>query len=170
MSSQNPDSPGAFERKLTALQNGIQTELPASETYNILGQTYTRDQLAQKTGGYLAASTAAREARSAERTAKQARDRVKPEATEFVNAVHAYLVGRLGETNESLKDFGFTPRKKAAPLTGEERVLKAAKAKATRQKRGTLGSRQKAAITGTAPSAVTVTNPDAGTTPPPAAK
>ncbi len=74
---------------------------------------------------------------------------MKPEATEFVNAVHAYLVGRLGETNESLKDFGFQPRKKAAPLAGEARGLKAAKAKATRQKRGTLG--QKDAITGTAP-------------------
>jgi len=60
---------------------------------------------------------------------------------------------------------GQSPGRKAAPLTGEARVLKAAKAKATRQKRGTLGSRQKDAITGTAPGAVTVTNPDVGTTP-----
>jgi hypothetical protein len=35
------NNPGAFERKLTTLQAGIQNELPASETYNILGQTYT---------------------------------------------------------------------------------------------------------------------------------
>jgi len=52
----------------------------------------------------------------------------------------------VGADNQLLAQWGFVVSKPRKPLTSEEKVLRAAKAKLTRQKRGTLGKRQKAAI------------------------
>ena len=49
---------------------------------------------------------------------------------------------------DTLADFGLTPRK-ARVVTPEEQVIAAAKAKATRAARHTMGKKQKAAIKGT---------------------
>ena len=42
--------------------------------------------------------------------------------------------------------FGFSPKKRSTPLTSEQKVLRAAKAKETREKNHTMGRRQKAAL------------------------
>ena len=66
------------------------------------------------------------------------------------------LSGVLGHASENLTKFGFKPTKTRKPLTAEQNALRAAKAKLTRQKRGTLGKRQKAAIKETAAPTVTI--------------
>jgi hypothetical protein len=48
----------------------------------------------------------------------------------------------------TLADFGMEPRKPRAAMSTDTLLLRAAKAKATRTKRGTLGKRQKAALKG----------------------
>ena len=65
----------------------------------------------------------------------------------------------LGRDSETLTKFGFIPAKRKKPLTTEQKALRAAKAKLTRQKRGTLGSKQKAAIKTTETPSVTI-SPD----------
>src|SRR3984957_13958364 len=55
---------------------------------------------------------------------------------------------------ETLGDFGLKPRKARTPLTTEQKAAAKAKAEATRKARGTMGAKQKKAITGaTAPAA-----------------
>jgi hypothetical protein len=158
--------PGAFEKQLETLQAGVAADLPAGETFTVLGTQYTPVTLAAAVGAFLALWQGARLAHSAATTAVQARDKALAQAVELVNAVHALLEARLGSGSEDLKEFGFNPKKKPAPLTGDERVAKAAKAKATREARGTLGSRQKAAVEGTPPGSVTVSTESGAKAPP----
>jgi hypothetical protein len=59
------------------------------------------------------------------------------------------LVAMFGQASQTLADFGLGPRKKPAPLTVEQKAAKKARAKATREARGTKGPKAKLAIKGT---------------------
>jgi hypothetical protein len=58
------------------------------------------------------------------------------------------LQNTYGTTSTTLADFGLEPEKARTPLTVEEKAAAKAKAKATREARGTTGSKQKLAVTG----------------------
>jgi hypothetical protein len=62
---------------------------------------------------------------------------------------------------DTLADFGLKPRKVRAVLSPAEKAAASAKAKATREARHTMGSKQKASIKGTAPQAAPATLPAA---------
>ena len=74
-----------------------------------------------------------------------------------------------------LADFGLAPRKEPAPKTTEEKAAAAAKAKATRQARGTTSKKQKLTVKGnvtgiivtpvTAPTAASAGSPETPVTP-----
>ena len=66
---------------------------------------------------------------------------------------------------EMLADFGLKLPKPRTPLTTEEKAAAKAKADATRAARHTMGSRQKAKITGTNPGPVTEPAPEPATAP-----
>jgi hypothetical protein len=72
--------------------------------------------------------------------------------TKLKDAVIAYF----GKGNPLLTQFGIKPRAKARPMTPEQLVLRAAKARGTRAARHTMGSRQKAAVKFDGTLAVTV--------------
>jgi hypothetical protein len=65
-----------------------------------------------------------------------------------VRAYQNYLVSSLGDSPSTLADFGLAPRKVRAPLTVEEKTAAAAKRKATREARHTMGTQQRKAVTG----------------------
>src|SRR6202043_2574460 len=66
------------------------------------------------------------------------------------------LCGILGRQNEALTQFGFKPQTTRKPLSPEQKVLRAAKAKLTRQMRHTMGSKQKASLKQTAAPAIAI--------------
>ena len=74
---------------------------------------------------------------------------IEKDLRKFIADVKAALVAVTGGDNAMLTSFGFKPKKPAKSLTAEQQLLRSEKAKQTRQKRGTLGSRQKAAIKAT---------------------
>ena len=86
-------------------------------------------------------------------------ERAKTKA--LVSGVRQALEVMFAGSVETLADFGLKPRKIPAPLTPEEKVAAVAKAKATRAARHTMGKKQKAGITGTAPQAAPATPPPA---------
>jgi hypothetical protein len=90
-------------------------------------------------------------------------DRVKL-ATYVSGVKQAILVAFAGQV-DALADFGLVARKPRV-LTPEKKIAAAAKAKATRAARHTLGKKQKAAITGT--SAATAPTPPGAPAPAPA--
>jgi hypothetical protein len=64
--------------------------------------------------------------------------------TEFV----AFVKVTFSKSPDVLADFGLAPRKTTTPLTVDKKVAAAAKRKATRAARHTMGKKQKLAVTG----------------------
>ena len=84
----------------------------------------------------------------------------------FVSGLRQAIMAAFGKKVDVLVDFGLTPRKSVV-LTPEQKQEAAAKAKATRAARHTMGRRQKAAITGvTAAASATAAGAGAEATPP----
>jgi len=85
------------------------------------------------------------------------RPRDYKDALELLADLRGSLNVALGRTNEALTEFGFKPERKPRNLTPEEKVLRTAAVKATRDARKTMGARQKAAIHGEPAKQVVVT-------------
>jgi hypothetical protein len=79
-------------------------------------------------------------------------ERAKTKA--FVSGLRQALQVAFAGSIDTLADFGLKPRKARAPRTPEQKAAAAAKAKATRAARHTMGSKQKAKVKGAAPQAV----------------
>jgi hypothetical protein len=90
-------------------------------------------------------------------------DEDDPKTRIFYSGLRQAIQAAFAGSIESLADFGLAPRK-AHVLTADEKVQSAAKAKATRTARHTMGKVQKQAIKGTVPTAP-ATAPVATTTP-----
>lgn len=88
---------------------------------------------------------------------------MRAEIRRFMKEMKAAAFTLLGSTNPELEKFGFKPEKARRKLTGEELAVRAAKSRATREKRGTKGKRQKEAVKGEVKS-LTIVPPDARTT------
>jgi hypothetical protein len=76
---------------------------------------------------------------------ENARAKNKP----FMSGLRAAIRAAYGGSIDVMADFGLTPRKTPAVRTPQEKAEATAKAKATRAARHTMGSKQKAQITGT---------------------
>jgi hypothetical protein len=73
----------------------------------------------------------------------------------FISGVRQSLFVAFGGAIDTLADFGLTPHKARTALTPEEKQAAAAKGKATRAARHTMGRKQKAQIKGTSAPAST---------------
>ncbi len=93
-----------------------------------------------------------------------------PTLREFMLAFVAFVKATFSKSPDVLADFGLAPKKAATPLTAEETVAKVAKGKATRQARGTMGTKKKQEIhgdvTGVVVTPVTASAPVAATVSP----
>ena len=67
----------------------------------------------------------------------------------------AFVKATFGSTPDVLADFGLKPRKAPTPLTLDEKAAAAAKRKATRAARHTMGTKQKKEVKGTIQTIVT---------------
>src|SRR5258708_23110573 len=78
--------------------------------------------------------------------------------TPVIRALRQYVINVFGATSPVLADFGFTPPKKAT-RTPEEKAAAAARAKATRTARHTMGKKQKKDVKGALPTTAPATPP-----------
>jgi hypothetical protein len=67
----------------------------------------------------------------------------------------AFVKAAFGNSPDTLADFGLKPKKTRAPLTIDQQAAAAAKRKATRAARHTMGSKQKKDVKGTITTIVT---------------
>jgi hypothetical protein len=88
-------------------------------------------------------------------------ERVKTRA--FISGLRQALLAAFSGQVDALADFGLTPRKQVV-LTPDQKVARAAKAKATRAARHTMGTVQKSKVTGDNPTGSPVP-PAGGPTP-----
>jgi hypothetical protein len=68
------------------------------------------------------------------------------EVMQFMRDFRLCFRGMLGAENDQLTTYGVKPLEPRPELTGPQRVQMAQRAKATRQKNGTLGKKQKAEL------------------------
>ncbi len=71
-----------------------------------------------------------------------------PTLREFMLAFVAFVKATFSKSPDVLADFGLAPTKARTPLTAEKAVAKAAKGRATRRARGTMGRKKKLEIHG----------------------
>jgi hypothetical protein len=90
-----------------------------------------------------------------------------PALNVVIDAFEAFVRFTFGDQATVLAAFGLTPHKVPAPKTAEQKAVAAAKRKATREARGTMGPKQKKSVKGNVTATLVVT-PATAPTPAPA--
>jgi hypothetical protein len=147
MSKKNTTDRNATEIQLRTLAAGLANELPPGTPLTVDGEATTSDALAARASGYLSKYTSAREAHATSQKLVHERDEIHPDVRHLIVHLRKTLDVKYGGENPILLKFGFEPHKKKAALTHDQKVAKADKARATREK-----NHPKSAKTGEQPS------------------
>jgi hypothetical protein len=143
------NTPGTLLKMLTELSDGLADNAPAGLTQLAAGgKVSTMAELVSELQGYATIYKAADDATMARDKALLAREAIAPTAGARSEEIRAAVKAALGRKNPELASFGMTPDQTPAPLTVEQKTAAAAKAKATRAARHTMGPKQKKAIKG----------------------
>jgi hypothetical protein len=146
--SGNSNSKSAEADLATNLVAGIQKHFSAVPQLTFGEGTFTPAQVQAQ----LSALATLRSDVVAARTAMEAKlegERAKaPALRVFLAAFVSFVRATFGSSTNTLADFGLKPRKARKPLTAEQLAAKAAKAKATRKARGTIGKKKILAVKG----------------------
>jgi hypothetical protein len=153
MSTKNTRNKATLQQRVRSLIAGTQKEHPTGQlTFG--GNTYESSalvQLLQNLDGAIAASDVAKAKwNDALKVMQDEEAKMQP----VIRAYQSYLVSLLGNAPSTLAEYGLAPRKVRTPLTVEQQAAAAAKRKATRKARNTMGSVQKKAVTGDVASVV----------------
>jgi hypothetical protein len=140
-------SKGTISAQLQAVIKGLQAKFPNGQ-FTIGNTAYTTASLVQVLQSLVDAidgvTTAQANAKVAVTKLRATLVTVMPV---FLDLRRSLLV-MFGNASDTLASFGLEPRKVPAPRTGAENAAAAAKAKATREARGTTSRKQKLAVTG----------------------
>jgi hypothetical protein len=143
-----------------ALDGTLNAFPPSLQQITVRGVSYDQSSLATKLQQTASPWKNARDAHATLRQFAQDKPELAREALQLLGDLKASLSGQIGRDNQELARFGFAPLQRPKPLTVEQKVLRTAKAKLTRQKRGTKGKNQLAEIQETETPRVTI-GPDA---------
>jgi hypothetical protein len=151
----------------TKLMAGVQTYfVPANVTITVAGVVVTSAQMEAAIQSRITAANSATSAKASLAQAVKAREATVASTQSVVDAVTQIALIMYANQPDVLTTFGISPRKVPVPLTAQEKAERAAKAKATRAARNTMGPKQKAKVKGTvapvvAPSATPSPTPSA---------
>ncbi|HZU95270.1 MAG TPA: hypothetical protein VFF73_01075 [Planctomycetota bacterium] len=158
--SQKLNNPKATLMALLAIMQGIAKILTGGKTIPFRKGSIDGPGLQALVGPILATFQAAVDQKTSFHNSVVARDAAKPTAEQLIADIKKGVDLQFGEDSTEFTTFGFKPRKKRTPSTGEQNVQKAAKAAATRKARGTLGPKARLQVKGAVPSpAPTPTTP-----------
>ena len=141
--------------RVLALIAGTQKHYP-NGSFSLLNTTYTTATLVQLLQSLADALNALNAAEASVKDAVLAATAARAKVGPVILAYTRQLRTTFGNATQTLLDFGVEPTKVPAPRTTEQKAAAAAKARATREARGTGSKKQKAAIKGNV-TGVTVT-------------
>lgn len=168
MGTNSKETKGTRAALAASLAAGAQKHIAAGTSLSVGGSLLTLAQIETTLNGFASLRTAVDAARAALQ-AKLATETAQTAAMNaFLSAFVKIVRGMFGSQPDVLADFGLQPTKAKTPLTVEQKAAAAAKREATREARGTKGSKQKASIKGNV-TGVTVTPVTAPAATPPAA-
>jgi hypothetical protein len=145
------------------LIDGLNKHAAAIQAIAIAGASVTTKDIVATLQSRIDSAKAALSTRATWLTAVQADRAVRDKTKTFVSGLKQALLVAFAGQIDTLADFGLTGRKTTV-LTPEEKLVRAAKARATRAARHTMGSKQKAEIKGmVAPTALASPAPSAPT-------
>jgi hypothetical protein len=144
-----------------ALIAGIQEHLGA-QSFLIAGSITPAAQVASVLQGRVDAENLVVSTQAAWHAAVKAAEQLLASTAPYVQGIEQTIRVMYAASPALLADFALTPRKTPAPRTAAQKVIAAAKAKATRAARHTMGSVQKAGVTGSLTGPVVV-QPDGST-------
>jgi len=140
------NEPKGFRLKLQQMLAGVQAVIPDGNSVIIPGGSMTKVEIVKRltagTSDYLTVDTSL----TALRLARVQLRGELPDLRVLYDQLKASLSASFGKGSPLLAQFGLSPQKARKQLTPEQRVARAAKARATRQLRHTGGVRQKAAV------------------------
>ena len=144
--------------------DGIKKDLQTMSSLSLGGATYTPASLEALIQSRIDAVNEVNTAKATWQNAAKAYTALNTLATVVVRDLKALVIGAFGGASPKLADFGFSPRK-VTVRTPEQKAAAAAKAKATRKARNTMGPKAKLAVKGTvapptAPSATASPSPN----------
>ena len=142
---------------------GIQKHLLNVPSLPVAGSTYTPADLVKLVQSRIDSAGVVAAANANWHSTVTANAALGAKLTPILRGLRQYVLNAFGETSPVLADFGFAAPK-TATKTPEQKAIAAAKAKATREARGTKGKVQKKAVKG-AVTATLVVTPLAGPQP-----
>jgi len=130
-----------------ALIAGVQAHFKGA-TLTLAGQTLTANQVVSALQDVIDAANAVPPAKAAWQAALSALKTQVASSQELVVCLRQMVMAQFRTQPGVLADFGLAAPKKRAKLTTQQAALKAARSKATRQARGTLGPVERQSVKG----------------------
>jgi hypothetical protein len=141
---------------------GIGKRLQNVPTVLLSGTAYTPAQLSALFQSQLTLATNIAALRAQLTDAVQTDRVLTKQLNALAKSLKGYVENTFGNTSTALGDFGYSPTKAPGPKDPVTKVVAAAKARATREARGTMGSREKEQIKGANPGSVSISVSSAG--------
>jgi hypothetical protein len=148
----NDKNKGARAERIRKIMAGLQKHF-ASANLTLAGTSFTPSALQAFLQADVDANDASTLAREKWLTTVQSARETDAKTNPVVRAIESQVKAVYGEAQNAgdiLAEFGFSPRKRVV-MTADTKAAAAAKVRATRAKRGTMGKRQKAKVKGTPP-------------------
>jgi hypothetical protein len=146
-STTSSHSKATVAAQLQALITGLQKQFPNGK-FTLGNNGYTTKTLVSELQSLIDAIDAVNMAQAKATIAVAALRETGATVGPIVLALRSNLLAMFGDAVDILALFGLAPRKRPAPRTGEENAAAAAKAKATRNARGTTSKKQRLAVVG----------------------
>lgn len=129
----------------SALANGLLANFQASDTFEIGGVKYTRDELVTDFNGFVTAAEDTKDKHREWLAAVQTERQVEAQVRPLRDGVHGLLAVKLGKSSPQLGQYGFTPER-PRKKTAKSKANAVTKAAETRAARGTKGKKQRKQI------------------------
>jgi len=126
-----------------SLNAGVTKHLANVTSVTFAGGSYTAAQITTKLSQVVSLRTDVDAAKASTKGKLAAENAAMPALRTFMGALVTYIKAVYGDQPEVLADFGIQPPKARAQPTVEAKAAAAAKRKATRAARNTMGSKQK---------------------------
>ncbi len=145
--SRPSSSKAAFVACLQSMIDGLQKHSPNGQ-FTLGGTTFTTASLVTLFESVITAMANETAARAGATDAVAAMNGAVAKAGPVFQSLKSNLLNTNGTATSTLADYGLEPPKARTPLTSAEKTAAAAKAKATREARGTTSKKAKLKVTG----------------------
>ena len=139
-------APKGFRQELKQMLQGWQTAIPSDSTMQSSDGPLTQEAVVGQLQGFLGVYTTLDTQVTALKQTRAQAELQLAEAHRLFDVLKSSVTNAFGAGSPQLAQFGLLPKKPRKVLTSSERAISAAKAKATRQLRGTTGKKAKASV------------------------